>query len=122
LAQHNDGTGPALFAGGSFVSAFDSHDSYLAKWGCPDTSAPTITCPDPVYAFDRIGSPPGEVVSFSVSADDGEQDPSPNVESVPPSGSVFPFGTTLVTSTATDASGNQATCQFSVTVLRAARR
>jgi hypothetical protein len=38
------------------------------------------------------------------------------VISSPPSGSTFPAGTTTVTSIATDASGNQATCQFTVTV------
>jgi hypothetical protein len=35
---------PALFAGGSFESAFDSGDSYLAKWGCPLTSSGTVYC------------------------------------------------------------------------------
>jgi hypothetical protein len=41
---------------------------------------------------------------------------------VPPSGSFFPRGTTLVTCTATDASGNQSTCQFPVTVAFKPRR
>jgi hypothetical protein len=35
---------------------------------------------------------------------------------VPPSGSFFPRGTTLVNCTATDATGNQSNCQFPVTV------
>jgi len=35
---------------------------------------------------------------------------------VPPSGSFFPHGSTLVTCTATDASGNQATRAFPVVV------
>ncbi|HEX5734650.1 MAG TPA: HYR domain-containing protein [Blastocatellia bacterium] len=35
----------------------------------------------------------------------------------PPSGSSFPLGTTTVTCTATDASGNQASCSFTVTVI-----
>jgi hypothetical protein len=36
LAVHDDGFGggPALYAGGTFTTAFDSGDSYLAKWGC----------------------------------------------------------------------------------------
>jgi hypothetical protein len=34
----------------------------------------------------------------------------------PPSGSVFPVGTTTVTCTATDAAGNSASCSFNVTV------
>jgi hypothetical protein len=37
--------------------------------------------------------------------------------SVPPSGSFFPPGSTLVNCTATDFSGNQSTCQFTVTVV-----
>jgi len=39
------------------------------------------------------------------------------VVSNPPSGSVFPVGVTTVTSTATDASGNTATCSFTVTII-----
>ena len=34
LAIHDDGNGPSLYAGGSFGSAPDSEDSYLARWGC----------------------------------------------------------------------------------------
>ena len=41
---------------------------------------------------------------------------------MPPSGSLFPRGTTLVDCTATDASGNQSTGQFPVTVRAKARR
>ena len=62
-----------------------------------------------------------EVVSFSVTADD-VHDPAPVVLCVPTSGSIFPLGTTLVTCTATDAAGNQATCQFPVTVQPKYRR
>jgi hypothetical protein len=39
-----------------------------------------------------------------------------NVVCNPPSGSVFPVGTTTVTCTATDAAGNIASCSFNVTV------
>ena len=36
LTGFDDGSGAALYAGGSFLSAIDSGDSYLAKWGgCP---------------------------------------------------------------------------------------
>ena len=39
LTVFDDGTGlAALYAGGAFASAFDSGDSYLAKWGCPVTA------------------------------------------------------------------------------------
>lgn len=40
-----------------------------------------------------------------------------NLTTVPPSGSVFPAGVTVVTATATDSQGNSAACVFTVTVL-----
>ena len=54
------------------------------------------------------------VVTFSPTASDN----CPGVTSScnPPSGSTFPKGTTTVTCTATDTSGNTAGCQFTVTV------
>jgi len=113
-AVFDDGSGPAFFVGGSFTSALDSGDSYLAKWGHgADTTPPVLATPPVVFARDR--GAPGEIVTFSVSATDC-QDPAPGVTCVPPSGSFFPRGTTLVTCTATDASGNQASCQFPVVV------
>jgi len=116
LTVFDDGAGPALFAGGVFPVAFDSDDCFLAKWGLPlDLEPPTLACPPAVMAFDSFGSPPGEIVTFSVTASDC-RDPAPTVVCVPPSGSFFPRGTTLVTCTATDASGNQSTCEFPVTV------
>jgi hypothetical protein len=54
-------------------------------------------------------------MTFTVTATD-EEDYAPSLVCVPPSGSHFPRGTTLVTCTATDFSGNQATCRFPVTV------
>jgi len=114
LVVHDDGGGPALYAGGEFSSAFDAGDSYLARWGCPpDTAPPVLSCP--VSRHENDFGTPGEVVHFVVNATD-DVDPSPDVVCVPPSGSVFPRGTTLVTCTATDAFGKQATCQFPVTV------
>jgi X-Pro dipeptidyl-peptidase len=73
-----------------------------------------------VLVSERFGTAPGEVVTYSVKAKD-DHDPSPIVVSVPASGSFFPSGRTLVTCTATDASGNQSTCQFPVTVARGIR-
>jgi hypothetical protein len=58
----------------------------------------------------------GAVVPFTVSATDS-CDTSVGVVAVPPSGSLFPFGTTTVSATATDDSGNNASCSFTVTVL-----
>jgi hypothetical protein len=120
LTGHDDGSGPALYAGGEFSSATDSLDSYLAKWAC-DATPPVLSCPSSVFEIDAFGPPIGEVVTFSVTATDN-LDPSPSVVCVPPSGSLFPRGTTLVTCTATDASGNESTCEFLVTVQIKAKR
>ncbi len=115
LVVHEDGGGTALYAGGEFTLAIDSGDSHLAKWGCLDTTPPELSCPSSVTVLDGFQGGPGEVVIFTVEATD-ELDPSPAVVCVPPSGSTFPRGTTVVECTATDASGNEDTCQFTVTV------
>ena len=80
-----------------------------------DTTPPILTCPTSLAVLDDFRDGRGEVVSFTVTAID-DTDPSPVIVCVPPSGSRFPQGTTVVQCTATDASGNQATCSFPVTV------
>jgi subtilisin-like proprotein convertase family protein len=77
-----------------------------------DTQPPTITCPNDVTA---VGGTGGTTVTFS---DPVATDNCPGVTTacVPPSGSIFPMGSTTVTCTATDASGNTATCSFNVAV------
>jgi hypothetical protein len=119
LIVHDDGGGPALFAGGSFTSGLDSGDSYLAKWGAPDSIPPVLSCPLQIRAPDRLFDGQ-EAVFFTVTATD-DLDPAPVVACVPPSGSTFPLGTTLVDCTVTDACGNESTCQFPVTVSLKAR-
>jgi len=116
LGVFDDGNGESsLFAGG-FFSGSVAGDSYLARWrGCADSVPPVLDCPASVTVTDRLGSSAGEVVTFTVTATDGA-DPAPSIVCLPPSGSFFPRGTTLVTCTATDASGNQSTCEFAVTV------
>ena len=108
------GDGSELLAGGTFASV-DSGDSYLATWGCLDTTPPELACPSSVSVIDRAADGPGQVVTFTVTAVD-DLDPEPVVVCVPPSCSTFPRGTTLVNCAATDASGNESTCQFPVTV------
>ena len=77
-------------------------------------SALTLSFPPAVLVIDHLTTP-GEIVTFSVTATD-DRDPSPVVVCVPPSGSLFPRGTTIVHCTATDAAGNQSSGQFPVTV------
>ncbi len=79
-----------------------------------DTQPPVITCPPNQTAVTATVSDPCTVVNFTTTASDN----CPGVVVVcnPPSGSCFPVGVTTVTCTATDASGNTATCSFTVTV------
>ncbi len=78
-----------------------------------DTQNPVITCPANIVQTTAPGQC-SATVNFSVTAADNC--PGVTVVSSPASGSVFPTGTTTVTSTATDAAGNTATCSFTVTV------
>jgi hypothetical protein len=78
-----------------------------------DAQKPVIQTPANIV----VGNDPGKasaVVTFSVTATDNCQGVS--VVCSPPSGSAFPLGTNLVTCTATDSAGNQATTTFKVTV------
>lgn len=78
-----------------------------------DTIAPTLTVPSHIVV-DAIG-PAGTIVNFTVTASD-IVDPSPVVSCTPASGSMFPIGTTTVSCTATDASGNSTVASFHITV------
>ena len=79
-----------------------------------DTQNPVITCPSNLVLSTDAGRCSRSNVTFTVSATDNCG--VTNLVSSPPSGSTFPLGTTTVTTTATDASGNQASCSFTVTV------
>jgi hypothetical protein len=80
-----------------------------------DTTPPMITCPSSITTKTPQPGDPCLVVTYSdpVVTDNC---PLPTVVCTPPSGSCFPVGTTTVTCTATDGSGNTATCTFSVKV------
>ncbi len=86
-----------------------------------DTRVPAITCPADIW----ITSNPGQCAvaeSFTVSTSD-VCDPSPIVEcgdqdggAVDPAGHSYPVGTTTVTCTSTDSSGNDRSCSFDVAI------
>lgn len=80
-----------------------------------DRSPPVLLCPpNPVVEFvDETGAQ----VGFTVET--GDCDTNVVVTSVPPSGSVFPIGSTVVQSSATDTATNLTQCEFTVTVLGA---
>jgi hypothetical protein len=83
----------------------------------PDVTAPTITCPGDVATAAAASCP--NATSKVVTYPDPVASDNCAVKSVvcnPPSGSTLPVGTTTVICTATDTSGNTATCSFSVNV------
>ncbi|OSZ80048.1 hypothetical protein CAP36_01940 [Chitinophagaceae bacterium IBVUCB2] len=80
-----------------------------------DTQAPTITnCPGDITVTAAAGQCSAVVTFPAATASDNC---SATVSSSPASGSVFPAGITTVIQTATDPSGNTATCSFTVTVI-----
>lgn len=116
-----DGT-PDLFVG---ANADDDGDLGTgAGWVLfleGDTTAPSLHCPPSVAVLvDKGGAHMGTFAFFTVTADD-VSDPDPTVVCIPPSGSLFPYGVTIVTCTATDDAGNQSSCTFPVFVLPTVR-
>lgn len=72
--------------------------------------APTITCPPPIVVIGCSNN--SAIVNYAATA---VGNVGPIVYS-PPSGSIFPLGTTFVTCTATSSCGGIAVCGFNVTV------
>ena len=77
-----------------------------------DENAPVLICPDDITVSQDEGQC-GAVVNFEAGISD-ESDVTIEYSHEP--GSLFPVGTTTVTVTATDDSGNSAECSFDVTV------
>ncbi len=78
-----------------------------------DVEAPSLQLPANMTVYQD--SAHGATVTYTVTASD--YCGAATVNCTPPSGSVFPLGTTTVTCTATDAAGNSATGSFMVTVV-----
>jgi len=78
-----------------------------------DSSPPAITCPGNIVR-DNDPNQCSAVVTFQPTVGDNCGGVTTNC--VPPSSSVFPVGTTMVTCTASDGAHNQASCSFTVTV------
>ena len=80
-----------------------------------DTTAPTLSgVPSDVHV--TTGDPSGVAVTFATPTATDVVDASPTVGCSPASGSTFAVGTTNVTCTATDASGNSRSASFAVSV------
>jgi hypothetical protein len=108
--------------GETFISyvatdASGSSASATQKVTVLDTTMPTITCP-PNLTLEPT-CPSGAVATWTVPVGtDNCEAASTSQTAGPANGSVFPIGvTTTVSYTAIDASGNQTSCGFSVTVL-----
>lgn len=91
-----------------------------------DNTAPMITCPADV-TVNSNGAPSVVVNNIGATATDNCSTPSISyvIAGTPPingngdaSGNTFPVGTTMVTYTATDESGNSTSCNFNVTVIQ----
>jgi len=78
-----------------------------------DTTAPALSLPGALMV--EAASAAGAVVQIAATAQDIVSGSVP-VTLTPASGSTFPLGTTIVTATATDAAGNTATGELTVTV------
>jgi len=111
--------GTFTFSAGSDIAwsrsiVYSVVDVDLAPLAAPgDTTPPVLSIPGATVV--DATSPMGAAVSYAVSAKD-DVDPSPTVLCAPPSGAVFAIGTTTVSCTAADASGNAATASFTVHV------
>ncbi|WP_164011454.1 ELWxxDGT repeat protein [Pyxidicoccus trucidator] len=82
--------------------------------GAPDTTPPTLTCPASMSAEAQSAS--GAQVSYPAATVSDDTPGRPAITYSHASGTVFPFGATSITATATDAYGNTASCAFTVTV------
>ncbi|ATB34821.1 HYR domain-containing protein [Cystobacter fuscus] len=80
-----------------------------------DTTAPQVTCPEPVEVRATAGW--GAQVTFPDAVARDGITPAPTVVADPPSGGVFAVGEHSVTFTARDEAGNTATCSLPVRVL-----
>lgn len=84
----------------------------------PPPAAPTLSCEEGINR--STIDPNGLTISYPTpEAKDGQ--PPVNVSCSPAPGSTFPIGQTTVSCTATDALNRQATCQFNITITRAAQ-
>ncbi|MFP2928487.1 HYR domain-containing protein [Pyxidicoccus sp. 3LG] len=105
-------TGPSLY-----FSADDGAGPALFKLQglAPDTRPPRLTCPEDMPVVVAHGS--GAFVTYSPVNLRDDSGGLPVLDSTHPSGSAFPRGTTRVTLSATDDSGNRSEeCSFNITV------
>jgi len=82
-----------------------------------DATPPTISCPANIVVYLPANTTDTSMAVSYPAVTGSDNCGTPTITSSPASGSIFPVGTTAVNATATDAVGNTASCQFTVTVL-----
>src|SRR6185436_12464340 len=107
------------FALGQHTVVFTANDgqangSFTTIINAIDNTPPVLNLPANITVPTDLGKT-NAVVSYIVTATD-DWDPNPVVISLPPSGNLFNIGTTVVTATAVDASGNRSQGTFTITV------
>ncbi|XP_072051926.1 hyalin-like [Amphiura filiformis] len=80
-----------------------------------DNTPPVIRCPDDITALLPMGQT-NITLNFPLATAIDNSGATPRISYSQPSGSLFNLGTTTVTATASDPSGNTATCTFNVTL------
>jgi hypothetical protein len=126
IGRHQGGAAWAngrIYLIGGQVSAVEEYNPAADTWAVtpsdptcgttPDTTPPSLTLPANITA--EATSPSGAVITYSASASDVIDGSAP-VICTPASGSTFGLGTTTVSCSASDQSGNTATGTFTVTV------
>ena len=104
--------------GGTGSGGVDTSAAQLFTITVADSQNPVLTCSSNLVLSADAGQCSRSNVVFAVSATDNCV--VTNLVSNPASGSTFLVGTTIVTNTATDSSGNTSRCLFTVTILDAA--
>jgi predicted extracellular nuclease len=101
-----------------FADQTSDHDPQVARFAALDTTAPTITAPPPV-TVDASASCVVEVDDATLGTGTASDDSGSVTitRSGVPAGNVFPLGSTIITYTATDPSGNTATATQNVAVV-----
>ena len=108
------GPAPGYPVGIRFAGVWYQQNGSMAFRTYVEPTQPVLTVPTSPITVPATSSA-GAVVTYTASAVDSAGNPlTPSCS--PPSGSTFPVGTTSVTCTVTDSSGNTATKSFDVTV------
>jgi hypothetical protein len=82
-----------------------------------DREPPQLVCPTGRTILEDADGSGTASVNYPAPTASDNCDPAPSVICIPPAGSSFPLGDSTVTCTATDVSGNQASCTFTIRVV-----